>query len=193
MVVASEKRQQERKNAKEIARPLVSCRAFPENVSTSDCPAGTQSLLTVPKVGNTHTFVFLSASQSLDIRLSPSHETGLVTPVHALDPILRMQVVDAVSPTSRARVALYRIREPVPRVRIPFPPPRSLQCRETSLQFLGNRSNWAVIARDFTQSGPEKVSCSICHAGLAPFFSGGHPSSPVSTTPSGERNAITNP
>jgi hypothetical protein len=29
------------KNAKEIARPLVSCQAFPENVSTSDCPAGT--------------------------------------------------------------------------------------------------------------------------------------------------------
>jgi hypothetical protein len=93
----SRKRKNISKNAKEIVRPLVSCQAFLENVSTSDCPAGTQSLLTVPKVGNTHTFVFLSASQSLGIRLSPSHETGLVPPVPALDPILRMQVVDAVS------------------------------------------------------------------------------------------------
>ena len=33
------------------------------------------------------------------------------------------------------------------------------------------------------------MSCSICHAGLAAFFSGGPPSSPVSTTPSGVSHA----
>src|ERR1039458_3361987 len=72
---------------------------------------------------------------------------------------------------------------------------------------------WALVAaalraaalRSFTQSGPQKVSCPSLQAGFRTFFSGRHPSSPLSRTPSGEslqsevskapsseRNAITN-
>jgi hypothetical protein len=43
-----------------------------------------------------------------------------------------------------------------------------------------------------SQTGPEKVSCSILLAGLAGFLSERHRSSPVSTTPLGECHAITN-
>jgi hypothetical protein len=83
------------------------------------------------------------------------------------------------------------IPERVSGVRIPHSPPRSLRCRETSSQFLGNRWNWRVIGEWFAQSGPEKVSFATRRAGLGAFFSEGKHGSPVSRVPSGECIAIT--
>src|ERR1017187_4190952 len=82
--------------------------------------------------------------------------------------------------------------KPVPRVRIHFPPPHRLKCRENSLDSSKKCEKWAQFRIFYVQTGPEKVSCSLLLASFAAFFSGGHTSSPVSTTRSGECNAITN-
>ena len=103
-----------------------------------------------------------------------------------------MQVVDAVPRTSRVHVALYRVPQTVPRVRIPPSPPYSLKCREIRLGFSGNCRKWAQFRYSCLKAGPEKVHCWMLQVSLAAFFSGGHWSSPVSRTPSGECNAIRN-
>src|ERR1035438_2561784 len=81
----------------------------------------------------------------------------------------------------------------VPRVRIPFAPPHSLKCREICLDCSGNCRKLAHFRNSCSQSGPEKVSCSLLPASFAAFFSGGHTSSPVSTTRSGECIGIATP
>jgi len=65
------------------------------------------------------------------------------------------------------------VRETVPGVRIPLPPPRSLQCREIRLDYSGNCRKWAQFRNSCSQTGPEKVSCSLLSASVAAFFSGG--------------------
>src|SRR5450759_1722650 len=87
---------------------------------------------------------------------------------------------------------LLLVQKTVPRVRIPLAPPHSLKCREIRLDCSGNCRKWAQFRNSCSQPGPEKVSCSMLQASFAAIFSGGHPSSPVSKTPSGECNAITN-
>src|ERR1035441_5021071 len=71
-----------------------------------------------------------------------------------------------------------------------LPPPYSLKCREIRLDCSGICGKWAQFRNYCSQTGLEKVYCSRPHAGFAAFFSGGHPRSPVSKTPSGECNAI---
>src|ERR1035441_9420998 len=68
--------------------------------------------------------------------------------------------------------------KPVPRVRIHFPPPYSLKCREIRLGLLWNLRGNGRNSRNYcSQTGLEKVYCSRPHAGFAAFFSGGHPRS----------------
>jgi hypothetical protein len=65
-----------------------------------------------------------------------------------------MYVCVAESFTSRARVASYRVPEPVPGVRIPPFPPHSLKCRETgfcSPEITEKRRNSAIIAFEVDQ------------------------------------------
>ena len=47
-----------------------------------------------------------------------------------------------------------------------------------------------AISLSCSQTGPEKVSCSLLPASFAAFFSGGYPSSPVSKAPSGEQPSL---
>jgi hypothetical protein len=75
-------------------------------------------------------------------------------------------------------------------VRIPLSPPYSLECREIQSHCPENRGKSPQFCNSDPQTGPEKVSCSMLQAGFAAFFSGGQTSSPVSTTPLGECNAI---
>jgi hypothetical protein len=91
-----------------------------------------------------------------------------------------------------ARAGSSGVPETVSRVRIPLAPPRSLRCREIRPDYSGNCRKWARFRNSCPQSGPEKVSCSLLPASFAAFFSGGQTSSPVSKTPSGECDAITN-
>ena len=81
---------------------------------------------------------------------------------------------------------------PVPRVRIPPSPPRSLGCRETGLRCPENRRKSPQFFNSYPQTGLEKVPRCTPQASFGAVFSGRHTSSPVSTTPSGECNAITN-
>src|ERR1022692_4677840 len=126
------------KITRRVARPWVFWDSR-RMVRFSDCPAGTQSPQTAKVWAILHTFVFLSARQSLAIRLSPSHETGPLPNICATRPILCMYVVDKEPPTSRGCVALCRVAETVPRVRIQLSPPRSPGRRETRLHSSENR------------------------------------------------------
>src|ERR1019366_8580040 len=99
----------------------------------------------------------------------------------------------------RPKFSKFPVKFPVSRefgkrkvsARLPAPP-HSLKCREIRLDCSGNCRKWAQFRNSCSQHGPEKVSCSMLQASFAAIFSGGHPSSPVSKTPSGECNAITN-
>jgi hypothetical protein len=82
--------------------------------------------------------------------------------------------------------------ETVPTVRIPLPPPRSLECREIRPDCSGNYTKWAQFRNFSYQRGPEKMAWSTPRARFAAFFSEGHPASAVSKISSGECNAITN-
>jgi len=72
------------------------------------------------------------------------------------------------------------------------PPPCSLGCREIRLLCQENRKKSPQFLNFCSQTGPEKVSLSTLHRAFAPFFSAGQMRSPVSATPFGECQAITN-
>ena len=76
--------------------------------------------------------------------------------------------------------------------RIPPSPPFSLGCRESWPRSSQNRWKSAQFRNFFPQIGPEKMSDCISRASFRGFFSEGHCGSPVSSTPPGEWNAITN-
>jgi hypothetical protein len=84
------------------------------------------------------------------------------------------------------------IPEKVSGVRIPPSPPDSLGCREIHLRCPENRGKLPRYFNSWPQIGPEKVSRCTPQASFSAVFSGRHMSSPVSTTTSGECNAITN-
>jgi hypothetical protein len=71
-------------------------------------------------------------------------------------------------------------------------PPHSLDCREIRLPCSENRAKSPQFLNFCSQTGPEKVSRFTPLASFHALFSGGQTRSPVSTTPSGECNAITN-
>ena len=93
---------------------------------------------------------------------------------------------------SKRAVLKTAVPERVPGVRIPLPPPCSLGCRETRLHSSENRRKSAQFCDPLPKTGQEKVSPCAPQAGEGAIFSGGPMSSPVSTTLSGESNAITN-
>ena len=92
----------------------------------------------------------------------------------------------------KAPVLKTGVRETVPGVRIPPSPPYSLKCREIRLDFSRNCRKWAQFRYFRSKTGPEKAHCSMLKVSFGCFFSGGPGSSPVSTTATGECNAIRN-
>jgi hypothetical protein len=72
------------------------------------------------------------------------------------------------------------------------PPPRSLGCRETRLHSSENRWKSPQFRNFGHRTGPERMSRCPPQPSLRAFFSAGQTRSPVSTTPLGECNAITN-
>jgi hypothetical protein len=70
--------------------------------------------------------------------------------------------------------------------------PHSLERREIRLDCSGNCRKSTQFRNYCSQTGPEKVFHSTPQATFRALFSGGHIGSPVSTTPPGECNAITN-
>jgi hypothetical protein len=99
------------------------------------------------------------------------------------------ELIDSVQLTKTSRLTGFR---PVPRVRIPLPPPRSLSCRETWSNLTDNRWKWPQFRDSSREIGPEKVHSRTTRPRFSTFFSGAQTSSPVSTTPRSEWNAITN-
>jgi hypothetical protein len=93
---------------------------------------------------------------------------------------------------SLSRGRLAGCFEQVPRVRIPLAPPFSLDCRESRLHSSEDRWKSPLFRNFRAQTGPEKMSRWISPASFPAFFSEGHCGSPVSSTPPGECNAITN-
>jgi hypothetical protein len=83
------------------------------------------------------------------------------------------------------------VRETVPGVRIHLSPPHSLTCRETWLHCSENCGKSPQFCKFCSQAGPEKVSRCTPSPRFRAFFSEGQTPSPVSTTPLGECNAIT--
>src|SRR5580698_8065911 len=81
---------------------------------------------------------------------------------------------------------------PVPRVRILPSPPFSLDRRGNRLHSAENHLKTAQFCDSCRQTGLEKVSRSNSVGRLCGYFSGGHTGSPVSDSPLGECNAITN-
>src|SRR5580700_6837010 len=81
---------------------------------------------------------------------------------------------------------------PVPRVRIPLPPPRSLDCRELLPRSPARYAKHARISRLFL-SKPDCRERTAWHQvwSLSSLFSRRHRRSPVSQGSSGEGNAIT--
>lgn len=71
-------------------------------------------------------------------------------------------------------------------------PPYSLGCRETRLHSSENRLEMPQFRDSRLETGLEKVSREFRRRGFAAIFSGGRMCSPVSTSPLGECNAITN-
>ena len=109
---------------------------------------GTQSSLTVSKVGNTHTFVFLSASQSLGIRLSPGHQTGLLPAIPPSSHSPTVCCCCRMGCNSR-RCGLLQVPETLPEVRIPLSLPTSPKGREIrwiALKITGKGRNSTVLA-----------------------------------------------
>src|ERR1700683_3999194 len=83
------------------------------------------------------------------------------------------------------------VRETVPGVRIPLPPPRSLSCREIPPSFPPKYAKHARISRFFTDKPDRRERTARQRWGpLSWVFSGGHIRSPVSGSPLGECNAI---
>src|SRR5437660_8554367 len=62
------------------------------------------------------------------------------------------------------------VRETVPGVRIPLPPPRSLDCREIPSTLARNTRNMPIFAIFARQSGLERTHCSAAK-GHCPGFS----------------------
>jgi hypothetical protein len=81
---------------------------------------------------------------------------------------------------------------PVSGVRIPPPPPFSLDCRESRLHGSKNCRKSPQFRNFRAHTGPEKMSRWNSRESILAFFSEGHCGSPVSSTPPGECNAITN-
>ena len=80
---------------------------------------------------------------------------------------------------------------PVPRVRIPASPPRSLNCRESPPHFPPKYAKHAHFSRLFL-SEPDcgERTAQMRTEALSRLFSAGHMSSPVSWKAYGEWNAI---
>jgi hypothetical protein len=74
----------------------------------------------------------------------------------------------------------------------PSPSATQSGCRETLLHSSENRAKSPQFRGFCFQAGPEKVSHFTREAGFVAFFSDEPIGSPISTTPSGESNAITN-
>jgi hypothetical protein len=77
-------------------------------------------------------------------------------------------------------------------VRIPPSPPFSLGCRETGLHFPEHRPTTPQFCDSRFGTGPEKMPADGPQPRFVAIFSGGRKGSPVSTSPFGECNAITN-
>jgi hypothetical protein len=106
--------------------------------------------------------------------------------------LLRPYVGVAEWDVTRARAGSYGVPELQTRVRFPLALPTSLQCREIGRDYPGNRAKWPQFRVFCVQTGPEKMPSTMLQASVAGTFSRRHLSSPVSATPSGEWNAITN-
>jgi hypothetical protein len=84
------------------------------------------------------------------------------------------------------------VRETVPGVRIPLPPPRSLNCREIPPHLTPKYAEHAHCSRSLPAKWTaEKRTLDSEGGHWSRLFSGGHIRSPVSKRASGECNAIT--
>ena len=82
------------------------------------------------------------------------------------------------------------VRETVPGVRIPLPPPPSLDCSEFQPRFAEEYEKSPDFHDFFLQTGPEKFARSAAEKDSQRIFSDGPTGSPLFAVSSGEWNAI---
>ena len=130
-----------RRRREQESRTLLEIRASSNSFRrrkfrSCDCPLGKQSHANPTRPTQSFQVTTLSHRIAIDSPL-PDREIGLFSTSNRTAGSLRRisELVDSVQLTQTSALTSLR---PVPKVRIPFPPPRSLDCRENPLSLRRN-------------------------------------------------------